>query len=100
MTSDDDHEEGATDQVAPHRRGLHPIGDAHWPVVGGLDDMAGDLMREEREERLRRVAGRPVSGETPQNRIGAPAVQGIGVGPEGAAELDAGRDLDPAARLH
>src|SRR3546814_13036700 len=63
-----------------------------------MDRRTFELLREEREEALGRMPGRPDSGELAQAGIDALAVERLCMRPEGTAELDARCDFDALRR--
>src|SRR3546814_8552527 len=63
-----------------------------------MDRRTFELLREEREEALGRMPGRPDSGELAQAGIDALAVERLCMRPEGTAELDARCDFDALSR--
>src|SRR3546814_20131166 len=83
-----------TDTLFPYTT-LFRAGRQHDRIApGDMDRRTFELLREEREEALGRMPGRPDSGELAQAGIDALAVERLCMRPEGTAELDARCDFE------
>src|SRR3546814_5508836 len=94
----DDRQIGALDRVPADRGGLDAVRQHDRIAPGDMDRRTFELLREEREEALGRLPGRPDSGELAQAGIDALAVERLCMRPDGTAELDARCDFDALRR--
>src|SRR3546814_19394333 len=83
----DDRQIGALDRVPADRGGLDAVRQHDRIAPGDMDRRTFELLREEREEALGRMPGRPDSGELAQAGIDALAVERLFMRPAGTAEL-------------
>src|SRR3546814_17706755 len=86
LSGHDEDQIGTLDRIAAHGGRLHTVGDHDRVEARHLDRRAAELMFEEGEEGLGRMAARPTAGDCAQAGIKPFALELLRMGPESATE--------------